>query len=240
MDFKMDLKKQALPSGFYYGYKSDRSMYPYFPNIELSEEKRDEPHIIIPYYNSYDDKEYLTVNEFNDELQKQIYLDNDFISYKDGIFSNGYNEFGKNKIELVSEKTNCAYLIEDEVRPTLNYIKEIDYFDFCELVKQIDEFKDEDVENELRYTTGLGGRFFKLDNKAFCCLERFSNDSIYISYLAVFKEYRKQGYLEKMIGGVKNKFPERNLSLAVVEPKIEQKYLDLGFKKIGYLKNYVK
>ena len=46
MDFKMDLKKQCLPSGFYYGYKSDRTMYPYFPYIELSKEKKGSYYII--------------------------------------------------------------------------------------------------------------------------------------------------------------------------------------------------
>ena len=238
MNFKWDLKHPSLPSGYLYGYKSERTQYPYFPNIELTEEKRNEPHIIIQIYEPYYDNKDVTCTEFCDFIQKDIYENNDFITYEDGSFGNGFTKFGKNDVHLTQEETKVAFLVDEDVQPKLNYLTEISYFEFCELVSEIDEFWEEDPENELRYVTGLGGRFFKLQNKGICCIERISIDYVYVSYLAVFEKYRGKGYFERLIGGIKNKYIDKKITLACVEPKIEEKYLQMGFKKVGYLKNY--
>lgn len=238
MNFKWDLKHPSLPCGFLYGYRSERSMYPYFPNIELTEEKRNEPHIIIPTYEPYYDNRDITVTEFSSFLEKDIYENNDFVTYENGSFGNGFTKFGKNDVHLTDEETNCAFLMDEDVQPKLCYLTEINYFEFCELVSQVDEFSDEDPESELRYVTGLGGKFFKMQNKGIVCLERISKDYVYVSYAAIFEPYRKKGNFEKLIGGIKNKYIDKKIILGCTEPKIKEKYLSMGFKQIGYLKNF--
>lgn len=239
--FNFELTKPSLPTTFIYGYK-ERLDGEYvnidpFLDIYLSDKLfLDKEYLIIPLYEINGN---LIVNKFNNFIEEDIYKNNDFINYIEGVFDTGFNKYGLNHIELVNEKTNGNLLLSNNIKQYNDDIKEINYFTFIELVKLIDEYKNENYCDELRFISGLGGKFYQYENKGIFVVERISKEYLYVSYIATFKEYRHQNLLERIIGNIQRMYPHQKILLVATVDKILIKYLKMGFSQIGYLKNYV-
>lgn len=120
-----------------------------------------------------------------------------------------------------------------------NYLAETTYYEFINEIKRIKEFDYNEAINELGLVKNFGGSFYYfIDNnkiKGYVVIAKESDTFIYISYLALLKQYRKTGASAKIIESLKNiaNTKKKNLILTIDVPKLLKFYQEFGFKIDG-------
>lgn len=117
-----------------------------------------------------------------------------------------------------------------------NLLEEVTYFSFIQEISTISEFDYDVAISELSPVSSMGGRFYfmKKDDKiiGFACAEKEASTFIYVSYLAIKKDYRKTEASKQLLDSLKiiAKSKEMNLILTIEVHKLLDFYRSHGFK----------
>lgn len=152
----------------------------------------------------------------------------------------GYNKFNCGNWCYVSNKEYDPLLMWPR-RPVESNIKlqRTNYFEFLKHLKEIDEFNYSEGINELSSVTSMGGRFYFLKQQdkiiGIACIEKIAESFMYVSYLAIKKDYRKTNASKELIDGLKfiAKSEEKNLILTIEVSKLLTFYKSHGFKAVA-------
>jgi len=167
-------------------------------------------------------------------------------NFKSGILNyvSKYGKYGnKNDVYFEHDKNgNCQLMYFSnnfDVKCILK-LEQVNYYDYIKFIKEnIQEFKDEDYINELSSVKGFGGRFYyaKLNDKVIggFVFERIGTKFIYLSYLALKKEFRNKSLGSELVNSAKYeaKKTHHDILVGVVNDKLISFYENLGFKRKG-------
>jgi len=167
-------------------------------------------------------------------------------NFKSGILNyvSKYGKYGnKNDVYFEHNKNgNCQLMYFSnnfDVKCILK-LEQVNYYDYIKFIKEnIQEFKDEDYINELSSVKGFGGRFYyaKLNDKVIggFVFERIGTKFIYLSYLALKKEFRNKSLGSELVNSAKYeaKKTHHDILVGVVNDKLISFYENLGFKRKG-------
>lgn len=166
--------------------------------------------------------------------------------FKSGMLNyvSRYGKYGnKNDVYFEHERTgNCQLMYFSnsfDVKCILK-IDQVSYYDYIKFIKEnIPEFQDEDYVAELSSVKGFGGRFYfaKLNNEIIggFVFERIGTKFIYLSYLALKKEFRNKSLGLELVNSAKYeaKKTHHDILVGVVNDKLISFYENLGFKRKG-------